>query len=645
MMPNSINERNEDSYNVFISAATKDKVYALEIERILKDAKLDVYCDLGDDSTDREIAGILPGNNITDEISRAISQSSSFIALLSKRTCGSSWVTKEIDIRLHQENEKRRSVIPVYLDEIAEKHWEEKLGNIRGIHCSGFSSITENASEILRALGVVSIDAAVQDRIASKSLQDVLQEIAETEILSFYEPIRLDLVTDLRDAVSEMRLHGRCRLPMTRYYGVIGDILSRVNKGGTIKVTNILSHKEWQTRDFSVDYLQEESRLIKTRHLQVERYFIGTPLRFEADGVRKLIERNRQAGVRVHNVFIDENMTNQGRFNRDIGLYQTTPICFVEGIHEGGYLKSGEIGTQQSLVEEIEQVFREVESYSTQYFERTELERYALRRSKGGWRAPYFNEDRPAWQEKPCPMLVKYFPRLLATAAQRAVVEKRGYISILDAGCGDGRNMLFCIEAINNLPRETRRRLTFRLLGVDICDSAIQQCRRILSAISCPTNIVVHVAEGNIVDELPAVRETVDILVCADTFGQLYPTEVVHALDEWCRVLRRRGNLLINVYTPEDDTLRHCINDIENGFVGSEVDSNYDHAYWYRDTYYKYYERDELITLLKSRHKNRQLASVRVIQEEWCDPPHSEYRTVTHTHRNWVVIAESYESL
>jgi len=212
-------------------------------------------------------------------------------------------------------------------------------------------------------------------------------------------------------------------------------------------------------------------------------------------------------------------------------------------------------------------------------------------------------------------------------------------IVIVDAGCGDGRNLQFIANACQAILARYETELRFELVGIDLCDSAVQQARRALQALGLPEQIGWRIHERNIVEEIPVVTDGTDILVCADTFGQLYPSEVPHSLAEWKRALRRGGMLVLNAYTPDDETRRHCERDVAIGGIGSEIGKRHTNAWWYRNTYYKDYTRNELSLLMRES----KFAVVEMTEEQWVDPPHPGYREKGHKHYNWVVVAESPE--
>ena len=128
-----------------------------------------------------------------------------------------------------------------------------------------------------------------------------------------------------------------------------------------------------------------------------------------------------------------------------------------------------------------------------------------------------------------------------------------------------------------------------------------------------------------------------DILICADTFGQLYPSEVGRALQEWRRALRPSGTLFLNAYTPNDDTAIDCKDSVALHEPDSEKDSGFDDAWWYRNTYYKYYDVNELKKLLNDAG----LGIINLEKKRWTDPPHPGYREHEHEHENWIVEAQS----
>ncbi|HEX8130298.1 MAG TPA: TIR domain-containing protein [Pyrinomonadaceae bacterium] len=631
-------------YDFFISATNQDSGFAWRLKETLEARGYKIFFDPGGNINDIGMGNLEAGAKVASSIEQNLLLSRYMILLLSSTTAQSGWVQVEIDIRKTLDNKRGSStILPVYLDQQAEKDWESSLGYIRTARTCLDGDVDMTASRIMETAGLSLSQLGKEALVRSPpNIGSVLESIVEPSLEVIFDNLRLSLALELKRLVAEMENEGTCKLSMAIYYDIVVDVLEQVRDGGTVHVTNILWHQEWKDTGFVRDYLEEEARLIQERGLRVERFFIGTPSLFDSLGVRHLIHRNRVAGVIVRCLYVTEDMKSEQAsniFDWDIGIYETTPRCFVQGHHRSGYLIYGTVGTASSTYKRLRNAFERYEKLACRPRERDVEEDRALQKSVLGWRQPYFDHSQPAWQAEPCPMVEEKIGFLI----QRAIKQRYDAgdhastkIVLVDAGCGDGRNLQFLANLCCSLVTDGKSPFEFELVGVDLCDSAVKQARERLHQMELPHFVTWRTHERNIVDELPVVSEGADILVCTDTFGQIYASEVPHALSEWRRALRRSGTILLNAYTPEDDTLKHCEREAEGNRLGSQKDSRYENAWWYKNTYYKYYKRQELLALMR----DAKFAVVSLEDRQWLDPPHPGYREEEHIHKNWVVVAE-----
>jgi ubiquinone/menaquinone biosynthesis C-methylase UbiE len=627
-------------YDAFISAAKGDSDLALKVLAALKTRNYRVLCDLDEDS---QLGG--EGSEHADDwinVDHNLSLSRFMVPILSSKTSESHRVKRWVDTRLvWDETYKLSTIVPVYLDQQAETDWKRSLGRLHNAKTCFDGAIDGVASHIMETIGRPLTKRSDETPTRPKiTLKSVLENLAEPQLEPIFDHLRLSLAMDLKRLVAGMENEATCKLSMSVYYDVVIDVLRQVRDRGNVRVTNILWHQEWKDLEFVRDYLDEEARLIRERGLRVERFFIGTPSLFDSPDVRLLIRRNRLAGVIVRCLYVTEDMKLEHAgniFDWDIGVYESTPRCFVQGHHRTGYLVYGTIGTAGITSQRLHDAFDRYEQMACRSRKRDLIEDRALQLSLIGWRQPYFDDSQPAWQSDPCPMLREKMEFLIKRAIKRrysAVDRSKRKIVLVDAGCGDGRNLQYLAELCGSL--DNRSSFEFELVGVDLCDSAIRQARERLQQMELPEWVSWRVHERNIVDEIPVVSEGVDIFICADTFGQIYSSEVSDALREWRRTLNRSGMLLLNAYTPEDDTQKHCERETRNNNPDSEKDTRYENAWWYKNTYYKYYKKQEILKLMNEAN----FAVVTLEQQEWLDPPHPGYREEEHLHQNWVVVAE-----
>ncbi|MCA1568268.1 MAG: methyltransferase domain-containing protein [Acidobacteria bacterium] len=630
-------------YDVYISAANKDGDFALKLMAILEARKYSVFF-----NPDGDVEPGADSTEMVEQWSNGLQQNLSLsrymLALLGYKAFSSRRVRLEVDIRKILDSRQGEStILPVYLDQQAEKDWKPCLGHVLTAKTCLDGDVETVAWGVMEMLGTPIIQRGQESIMHAKlTLSSVLESVAKPHLEPMFDSLRLSLAMDLKRLVAEMENEGTCKLSMSIYYDVSVDILKQVRDGGNVQVTNILWHQEWKDMEFARDYLEEEARLIRERGLRVERFFIGTPSLFDSPDIRRLIHRNRVAGVIVRCLYVTEDMKSDqpgNIFDWDIGIYETAPKCFVQGHHRSGYLVYGTIGTTELLYKRLHKAFEHYEQLACPSRERNLDEDRALQLSRIGWRLPYFDDSQPAWQSDPCPMVKEKVEFLI----QRAV--KRGYeaadrsgqkIVLVDAGCGDGRNLQYLAELCCALVADDKGGLEFELVGVDLCDSAVRQARERLRRMELPPCISWRVHERNIVYEVPVVSRGVDIFICTDTFTNIYSSEVPRALREWRRALRVGGMLLLNAYTPDDDTQKHCEREARNNSLDSQKDHHYENAWWYKKTFYQYYEKQELLMLMNEAN----FAVVTLEHQQWQDPPHPGYREEEHIHMNWVAVAE-----
>lgn len=176
--------------------------------------------------------------------------------------------------------------------------------------------------------------------------------------------------------------------------------------------------------------------------------------------------------------------------------------------------------------------------------------------------------------------------------------------TVVDVGCGDGRNLLGLCQA------------GFACTGVDISPTALERAGNHLRS----QNQSAFFVEASLTD-LPFAAESVEAVTAFDVFGQV--PDSTTAITEFARVLRPGSVIILNAFSTEDDTYG------EGERVGR-------HVFNFKDTTFRYFEHDELVKLFADRFD-----LLKVDPVAWNDPPHGDFRPYPHRHVNWFVIARS----
>lgn len=206
-----------------------------------------------------------------------------------------------------------------------------------------------------------------------------------------------------------------------------------------------------------------------------------------------------------------------------------------------------------------------------------------------GWEKAYQEQtEGPLWQEDPIPVI----PQALEA------LRKQSVRTVVDLGCGDGRNLAALAGA------------GFNALGVDIAPTGLAHARRVVGARSFLLR-----ADAT---SLPLVDDSVDAVTCFDVFGQIKdPTDLIA---EARRIVTPDGLFVTNAFTLDDETYGE----------GEEIAP---HTFAYKDTLFRYYEEAEIKALFEDWHVHE------IDRVSWDDPPHGDFRPYPHRHDNWVVYA------
>lgn len=218
------------------------------------------------------------------------------------------------------------------------------------------------------------------------------------------------------------------------------------------------------------------------------------------------------------------------------------------------------------------------------------------RRSEAAWYQLFTQGSVVTVNEPPLP-----FVELAKDFFQRDSAE-----IVLDAGCGDGRNLIELCSA-------------FRfVVGIDCSMNALSTCEARLSTRS-PRNWLL--VPGNILHGVPLAANQFDGIFCGDVLGHL--VDPARALRELVRCCRPGYTIVGNLFsvgdsTREDDNLRQ---------VAGE-------SYLLKNAYFmRFYDHSEVESLLQAMPGGKiELLDL----QSWVEPPHKGYRDYEHTHESWV---------
>ena len=217
----------------------------------------------------------------------------------------------------------------------------------------------------------------------------------------------------------------------------------------------------------------------------------------------------------------------------------------------------------------------------------TDVVRNAL---QGGWEAAYQQQQdgTALWQEDPIPVI---------PAAVEALQERNAR-TVVDLGCGDGRNLAALVEA------------GLACLGVDIAPTGLAHARRGIVR----RGFLMH---GD-ATKLPLIDSSVDAVTCFDVFGQIRDPRALMA--EAGRILGDGGLFVVNAFTLKTASTVKAKRSPRTRSPTS-------------DTLFRFYREPELRALFDGWR------IIALDRTSWVDPPHGEFRPHEHTHDNWVVFA------
>lgn len=229
--------------------------------------------------------------------------------------------------------------------------------------------------------------------------------------------------------------------------------------------------------------------------------------------------------------------------------------------------------------------------------------------SRKGWEQAYEHATPIAgrlWEKEPITLLgdaLAYFSSLEATR-------------ILDAGCGDGRNLNVLLEK------------GYVATGADFSMSALDMClKRLLNE----RRAIVSLVHARL-DKLPFPDYLYDGILCVDVLGHV--KNIKEVLLEIYRVLTPGGGIFGTVFTAKDGSLG-------TGRMLNKSEMMYEVNYpeGQAKFYYRYYKKEEV----KNLFSDCGFEVEDIYSKSWEEPPHEVFRPVPHLHDSWLIKARKPE--
>jgi SAM-dependent methyltransferase len=190
---------------------------------------------------------------------------------------------------------------------------------------------------------------------------------------------------------------------------------------------------------------------------------------------------------------------------------------------------------------------------------------------------------------------------------------------VLDAGCGDGKNLVYLAGK------------GFTTIGVDAAESALVQCRQLIERLDLSHRALL--VGPCPLERMPFFQSTIGGAICIDVLGHQPSPELF--LQELSRVLRPGGMLYASVFH-WDDGCRTGPRMREGEGKG---------AYWYhagesaskaprREYYFRFYDEADARRLFEACD----FGIADLCSRTWREPPHPGYRDEEHEHVSWFAL-------
>ncbi len=222
------------------------------------------------------------------------------------------------------------------------------------------------------------------------------------------------------------------------------------------------------------------------------------------------------------------------------------------------------------------------------------------RANKTAWEHLYAGARQPVWGRHPIGFLDSFRENLVPEKGEE----------VLDAGCGDGRNLPW-IHQLGGV-----------LTGCDASHSALQEAARRMKSEGLEIPRLVRCD----LDALPFADGSFHLLFLIDVFETVPVIEAV--ICELYRVCAPGGRILINI--PDDS----------DSIVGKDMQPTESGGWLYRGRYYfHFYDRDEALDLLME-------TGFSILEERvcsWEEDPHPGFRPEVHLHTSRVFLLQKPE--
>lgn len=210
----------------------------------------------------------------------------------------------------------------------------------------------------------------------------------------------------------------------------------------------------------------------------------------------------------------------------------------------------------------------------------------------GGWEEAYAQHEASSlWSDDAIPCV----------AAAIDELTRRQSRTVLDIGCGDGRNLQRLVAA------------GFVCTGLDVSPTGLRRAADRLAG----SAFLVH-GDATSLEMFP--DSSIDAITCFDVAGQIPDTKAM--ISSFALALRPGGVAILNAFTPQDSEYGN----------GTPIGR---HTFSYKSTLFRFFEEEDIRLLFDGWEISK------LYRQSWVDPPHGEFRPYEHTHDNWIVIAST----
>lgn len=184
---------------------------------------------------------------------------------------------------------------------------------------------------------------------------------------------------------------------------------------------------------------------------------------------------------------------------------------------------------------------------------------------------------------------------------------KEGFTTVLDIGCGDGRDLVSFLQA------------GFRGAGVDVSLEALKRAKSNFKSLSFDKFDLFHGDVSSV-----ELSEKYDVMISAKVFKHMWNTEEV--VENLVQYLSDNGVVIFEFASLKDSSHRKCKKNGENRGGYKYLFAN--------GTPYRFHSREELERIFKPYFRE-----IKIEKHLYWDDPHVELSTGRHLHTSWVVVA------